>query len=53
MSGAFMDENPEVFENPGTFDPERWLRASPEELIEMNRCSVPFGKGSRACMGIK
>lgn len=52
MSGAFMDEHPGIFKSPSEFDPERWLRASPSELAEMNRCSVPFGKGSRSCMGI-
>lgn len=38
--------NPEVFENPHAFQPERW--AEPTE--EMLRDAIPFGLGSRQCI---
>ncbi|KAH7161032.1 cytochrome P450, partial [Dactylonectria macrodidyma] len=33
------------------FRPERWLEASPEQLSLMNSCFMPFGAGSRTCIG--
>lgn len=53
MSSKFMHEHPVIFPDPEKFDPDRWIRATPEELAEMNRCNIPFTKGSRSCMGIK
>jgi len=38
-----------VFENPRHFQPERWLDSSSKEL---ERFLVPFGKGSRGCVGM-
>ncbi|WYZ42292.1 hypothetical protein EsH8_V_001187 [Colletotrichum jinshuiense] len=53
MSSKFMHEHPVIFPSPEKFDPDRWLRATPEELVQMNKCNIPFTKGSRSCMGIK
>ncbi|KAK3346444.1 cytochrome P450 family protein [Lasiosphaeria hispida] len=39
--------NGDIFEDPGVFRPERWL-----ERPELERYFVPFGKGSRQCLGI-
>ena len=37
------------FDNPGTFDPQRW---SPERVEEIDkRASMPFGVGERRCPG--
>jgi cytochrome P450 len=33
------------------FSPERWLQ-SPEQSSKLNRYMVPFGKGSRMCVGM-
>ena len=33
------------------FRPERWLEADPEKLKAMNRSWMPFGLGSRTCIG--
>ncbi|KAH7042246.1 pisatin demethylase [Macrophomina phaseolina] len=33
------------------FRPERWLEASAEQLKRMDACSLPFGHGSRTCIG--
>lgn len=38
--------NPDTFEQPHEFMPERWLQASDA----MNRDSIPFGLGSRQCI---
>jgi cytochrome P450 len=39
--------DPEIFPHPREFRPERW------ENEDLGRYFVPFGKGSRQCMGIK
>lgn len=55
MSAWMMHHDPVAFgENPTVFDPERWISRSneDEERIRMQeRCMVPFGKGSRNCLG--
>ncbi|KAK5330843.1 hypothetical protein LTR70_000165 [Exophiala xenobiotica] len=42
---------PEVFPNPDSFNPDRWLTSSEEELTEMNRHFWAFGSGGRMCIG--
>ncbi|KAI1085585.1 cytochrome P450 [Whalleya microplaca] len=37
--------------DPEAFRPERWLDADPEKLALMNRYWIPFGMGSRNCIG--
>jgi cytochrome P450 len=37
-----------IFHNPNDFLPERWINDK-----ELERFFVPFGKGSRSCLGIK
>jgi cytochrome P450 len=34
-----------------TFRPERWLDAAPEQRANMEKFLVPFGYGSRLCLG--
>ena len=43
--------NPEAFPDPGKFDPTRWVDPSPSSKSAMNRCLVPFSRGSRSCIG--
>lgn len=40
--------NKDIFPEPESFIPERWI-----EHPELQRYFVPFGKGSRQCIGIK
>ncbi|KIK58356.1 hypothetical protein GYMLUDRAFT_1006072 [Collybiopsis luxurians FD-317 M1] len=47
MSQYFMHMNPEVFNNPYTFNPDRWLV---ENISEMMLDFVPFSKGPRQCL---
>jgi hypothetical protein len=46
-----MHRDPTIFPDPMKFAPERWLQ-SPEESNRLNRYMVPFGKGSRMCVGM-
>ena len=39
-----------VFENPRQFQPERWLEGTKKN--ELERFLVPFGKGTRGCVGM-
>lgn len=42
--------NEEIFPNATEFKPERWLQSNSKEL---ERYLVPFGSGSRMCIGMK
>lgn len=53
MSPVDIMHDPRVFENPYEWQPERWLTDDQEKLALMNRNLVPFGRGSRMCLGIK
>lgn len=44
--------DPTIFVNPNAFAPERWLSDNPN-LQRMNQAYVPFGRGTRICVGIK
>lgn len=46
-----LHRTPEVFPDPWTWKPERWLDADPEQLVMMKRYSWGFGSGSRGCLG--
>lgn len=50
--------NEELFPDPWTFDPERWLTeaesdggSSVEEVNRRKRCMMALGKGHRVCLG--
>ena len=44
--------DPSVFPKPLEFLPDRWL-ANTSNFDSMNRSYVPFGRGSRMCIGLK
>lgn len=48
--GAQSDET--AFPQPETFDPNRWINASPEQLELMNTHFFSFGSGPRICPGM-
>ncbi|KAL6866099.1 hypothetical protein ACO1O0_002199 [Amphichorda felina] len=52
MSVREILNDPEVYEDPRTFKPDRWLDADKDKLELMNRNFIPFGRGSRVCLGI-
>ncbi|KIK54818.1 hypothetical protein GYMLUDRAFT_249166 [Collybiopsis luxurians FD-317 M1] len=49
MSQYFMHMNSEMFNDPSTFNPDRWLV---ENTGEMMLDLVPFSKGPRQCLGL-
>ena len=49
MSSPFVHMNPEIFSDPHTFTPERWLEPDAKNL---HGYILSFSKGSRACLGI-
>lgn len=48
-----LHRNPEVFDNPDVFDPERWLTEDEEKLKAMRAHFWPFSSGARHCLGHK
>lgn len=46
-----VHRNPEVFKDPDSFIPERWLNSSPEKHKEMEQSFFAFGAGARTCLG--
>lgn len=46
-----LHRTPSVFPDPETWNPERWITASPSELAEMRRWFWAFGSGGRMCIG--
>ncbi|KAJ5431628.1 hypothetical protein N7445_008126 [Penicillium cf. griseofulvum] len=51
MDHHFTHLDPTLFTNPRKFDPGRWLRAA-DEGGPLGRHLIPFGRGSRMCIGI-
>jgi cytochrome P450 len=51
MSMPDLHFNADVFPEPHTFKPERWLESSGDALSNMQQYFVPFGRGSRMCIG--
>ncbi|KAL1680777.1 cytochrome P450 [Schizophyllum commune] len=49
MGNTFVHLDPQIFPNPETFDPERWLK---EDSSTLNHYLVAFSKGQRSCTGI-
>ena len=46
-----LHRNVDVFPEPESWKPERWLNADEEKLREMNRWFWAFGSGGRMCAG--
>ncbi|KAJ5668037.1 uncharacterized protein N7477_006607 [Penicillium maclennaniae] len=47
----FVHMDPDVFPEPNTFNPDRWLESS-QKGERLDRFLVPFTKGSRICLGM-
>lgn len=50
-SAYVMHRNEDVFPDPGTWLPQRWLEAGVEEKKQMLQWYCPFGIGARMCIG--
>lgn len=46
-----LHRNPNVFEDPLEWKPERWLEATPDKLKEMRRWFWAWGSGGNMCIG--
>lgn len=51
MTTYYMHMDADVYPQPQSFSPERWLGVAPDS--SMHAYLVPFGKGGRACGGEK
>lgn len=51
MRDVHLDSD--IFPEPHRFSPERWLNSEPEVLKRMENAFVPFGRGSRVCLGLE
>lgn len=51
MTQKLTNYNPTIFPNPTSFIPERWL--DQKERKRLDKYMQPFGKGSRACIGLQ
>ena len=51
MNPWVTHSDPEVFEDPSSFKPERWLETDGDRLAKMEKSFLTFGAGSRICMG--
>ncbi|PYH86914.1 cytochrome P450 [Aspergillus uvarum CBS 121591] len=49
--GYFIHRKPQIFPDPNTSRPERWLEAA-ERGESLTRYLVPFARGSRICIGM-
>ncbi|TRX94663.1 hypothetical protein FHL15_004435 [Xylaria flabelliformis] len=50
MTTYWMHNDPVVFPDPESFEPNRWLTADANELKAMQAYYVPFSVGSRSCI---
>ncbi|KAL2060043.1 hypothetical protein VTL71DRAFT_9865 [Oculimacula yallundae] len=50
MTQKLTHDNPTIFPEPRGFQPERWIDTAERKRLE--RFLQPFGRGSRACLGI-
>ena len=46
-----LHRNPEIFPDPSTWNPDRWIKADKERRQEMNRWLWAFSSGGRMCLG--
>lgn len=53
MSSALMNVHPEIFPEPHTFVPDRWLNENGTRRSNLEPYLLSFSKGSRQCLGMK
>lgn len=53
MSSALMNVHPDIFPDPHSFIPERWLNKDGSRRNNLEPYLLSFSKGSRQCLGMK
>ena len=51
MALYVMGRDPEMFDDPQQYKPERWLRDDTQRSLYHPFASLPFGFGPRMCIG--
>lgn len=46
-----IQRNSKTFQDPDTFNPERWLSSDEDHMAEMRHLFIPFSTGPRSCLG--
>ncbi|KAI4102600.1 MAG: hypothetical protein L6R37_004313 [Teloschistes peruensis] len=50
MTSTLIHQNADIYPDPHTFEPERWV--DPGERQRLEKYLVPFSRGSRVCAGL-
>jgi len=53
ISATGMQRDPKYYENPDTFDPNRFFEGNADEKNFVSRPYLPFGIGPRNCIGMR
>lgn len=52
VSPYTIHRNKDLYPDPDTFNPDRWIdKSDPEQLRRLRAYTIPFSQGSRACIG--
>ncbi|KAL6234061.1 hypothetical protein BDW75DRAFT_241444 [Aspergillus navahoensis] len=51
MISHFVQTDPNIFDSPHTFNPERWILAA-KKNENLSKFLVTFGRGNRSCIGM-
>jgi len=52
MSSVHVHRNPDLFPDPLSFTPERWLDSEGKRRKDLDKYILSFSKGTRQCLGI-
>jgi len=52
MSAVHIHRNPDLFPDPHSFTPERWLDSEGKRRKDLDKYILSFSKGTRQCLGI-
>ncbi|KAI0084580.1 cytochrome P450 [Irpex rosettiformis] len=52
ISNLFVHLNANIFPNPHTFEPNRWLQSKDADSESLDHWLVAFSKGPRSCLGL-
>lgn len=53
ISPYSLHRNPDVFKDPSSFNPDRWLDTPKENLAEMKKLYWAFSSGGKMCIGMQ